>query len=284
MNIKSGRSGKVKKMVHASCGERESFLLHNLSTSIGTHHCAEPCHHRTEEPHLPALLISIMRTFTLIASSMASLSIKTSAFQATTLSQFRLLSCRSQRSINILYTPQTKTTLYQSEIQQDVEEAEEDLVEFFISAEQISVLRKEANKRDRVKKLQKYFLPQDESLELSQQSIDEITNLFEKSELIEVRGVSKGQKKGLFDVATAMAEMLEGEIGKPVVVVQIQGFAVKMYCPWLDGEGQDVSKRIKLFTSYKPGQWTRKPKPIRNAFGQIVMDENGKSVKEIPEY
>ncbi|KAL7499732.1 hypothetical protein ACHAWT_007376 [Skeletonema menzelii] len=192
-----------------------------------------------------------------------------------------MLSCQSQRPSNTQYILQTKTALYQSEIQ--YEEDDDGLVEFFISQEQIGVLRKEANKRDRVKKLQKHFLPQEESMGLSQQSIDAISALFEKSELIEVRGVSKGQKKGLFDTATAMAEHLEEEIGKPVVVVDIKGFAVKMYCPWLDGENFDTSKRIKLFTSYKPGQWTRKPKPIRNEYGQIVLDENGKSIKVIPE-
>ena len=220
-----------------------------------------------------------MRTFTLIAS-LATLPI-TSAFQAATPSS-RPLSCQSHKSINTQYTLKTKTTLYQSEIQEQ-EYDDEGLVEFFISQEQIGVLRKEANKRDRVKKLQKCFLPQEERMELSQQSMDEISALFEKSELIEVRGVSKGQKKGLFDTANAMAESLEEEIGKPVVVVDIKGFAVKMYCPWLDGEDVDTSKRIKLFTSYKPGQWTRKPKPIRNEFGQIVLDDNGKSIKVIPE-
>lgn len=221
----------------------------------------------------------MMRTFTLI-TSLVSLPI-TSAFQATTPPSIRTLSCQPQRLTNTQYTLQPKTTLYQSEI--EYEEDDEGLVEFFISQEQIGVLRKEANKRDRVKKLSKHFLPEEESMGLSQQSIDEISALFEKSELIEVRGVSKGQKKGLFDIANAMAEHLEEEIGKPVVIVDIKGFAVKLYCPWLDGENVDISKRIKLFTSYRPGQWTRKPKPIRNERGQIVLDENGKSVKVIPE-
>lgn len=218
-----------------------------------------------------------MRTFTLVAS-LASLPI-TSAFHST-IPSIRPLSCQSHKSLSTQYTLKTKTTLHQSEIQEDEDEG---LVEFFISQEQIGVLRKEANKRDRVNKLQKYFVPQEETMELSQQSMDEISALFEKSELIEVRGVSKGQKKGLFDTANAMAESLEEEIGKPVVIVDIKGFAVKMYCPWVDGEDFDTSKRIKLFTSYKPGQWTRKPKPIRNEFGQIVLDENGKSIKVIPE-
>ena len=232
-----------------------------------------------------------MRRFTtLLITSLASLllrfDISTFAFQAAISPVRSSLPCqrRSSRSNNQLSTI-TSTILYQSELQEADydEEEEEELVEFFVSPEQISVLRKEANKRDKTNKLVKFFLPQEESLELSEQSMNEISALFEKSELVEVRGVSKGENKGVFDAAYAMAEVLEDEIGKPFVVVEIKGFAVRLYCPWLDDEG-DSSKRIKLFTSYRPGQWTRKPKPLRNAYGQIITDENGKSIKEIPEY
>lgn len=233
-----------------------------------------------------------MRRFrTLLSTSLASVllrfDISTFAFQAAKSPVRSSLPCQRScsRSNNLLSTI-TSTILYQSELQEANydEEEEEELVEFFVSPEQISVLRKEANKRDKTNKLVKFFLPQEESLELSEQSMNEISALFEKSELVEVRGVSKGEKKGVFDVAYAMAEILEDEIiGKPVVVVEIKGFAVRLYCPWLDDEG-DSSKRIKLFTSYRPGQWTRKPKPLRNAYGQIITDENGKSIKEIPEY
>jgi hypothetical protein len=231
-----------------------------------------------------------MRRFTtLLSTSLASLLLRfdsTFAFQAAISPIQSSLPCQRRRSsISNNLSTITSTRLYQSELQEADydEEEEEELVEFFVSPEQISVLRKEANKRDKTNKLVKFFLPQEESLELSEQSMNEISALFEKSELVEVRGVSKGEKKGVFDAAYAMAEVLEDEIGKPVVVVEIKGFAVRLYCPWLDDEG-DSSKRIKLFTSYRPGQWTRKPKPLRNAFGQIITDENGKSIKEIPEY
>mmetsp|Transcript_4600 Transcript_4600/g.7661 ORF Transcript_4600/g.7661 Transcript_4600/m.7661 type:complete len:80 (-) Transcript_4600:261-500(-) len=79
-----------------------------------------------------------------------------------------------------------------------------------------------------------------------------------------------------------MAGMLEDAFEKPVVVVDIKGFAAKLYCPW-DSDDNGVGQRIQLRSSYKPGQWTRKAKPIRDIRGQIILDENGKSIKEIPE-
>ncbi|KAL9181796.1 hypothetical protein ACHAXT_012139 [Thalassiosira profunda] len=165
----------------------------------------------------------------------------------------------------------------------DDEEIDEEyeLVEFFVSPEQISMLRKEASKRDRRKKLSKFFLSAEESKAISQETIEEINNLFDGSELIEVRGVSKDSKKQVFDAAHGLATTLEDAIEKPVVVVDIKGFAVKLYCPWDDEEREG---RIQLRTSYKPGQWMRKAKPIRDNRGQIITGEDGKSIKEIPEY
>jgi hypothetical protein len=73
-----------------------------------------------------------------------------------------------------------------------------------------------------------------------------------------------------------------------VVVVEIKGFAVKLYRPWCcesDDEDEMTMRegQIQLRTNYKPGQWTRKAKPIRDIRGQIITDEYGNSVKEIPE-
>ena len=181
---------------------------------------------------------------------------------------------------------QNQCILHQSshDVQDDDADADEEyeLVEFCVSPEQITLLRKEASKRQASKKLPKYFLP---GKEVSPETIDEISNLFDTSELIEVRGVSKENKKKVFDAAHGLAATLEDSIEKPVVVVDIKGFAVKLYCPWNDDvdEQGNARKRIQLRTSYKPGQWTRKAKPIRDNRGQIVTDEDGKSIKEIPE-
>jgi hypothetical protein len=176
-------------------------------------------------------------------------------------------------------------TLHQTA--QDVEQDEEEyeMVEFTVSAEQIAMLRKEANQRDARKQLPKFFLAQEESAEASPETINEILALFDKDELIEVRGVGKGKKKQAFEKCNELAAILEDTIEKPVVVVDVKGFAVKLYCPWVDDEEGANGKlgRIQMRTSYKPGQWSRKPKALRDNRGQVILDEDGKSIKEIPE-
>ncbi|KAL7464901.1 hypothetical protein ACHAXS_005232 [Conticribra weissflogii] len=184
-------------------------------------------------------------------------------------------------------TPRLITALHQSEIPEtdDGETAAEDEyeeVEFFVTPEQITSLRKEAAKRERRKALPKFFVPIEESAgDCSEETMEGILELFGISELIEVRGVSKDEKKRVYEVAHELAATLEDEMGKPVVIVDIKGFAVKMYSPWFEDEGD--SSRIQLYSSYRPNQWTRKPKPIRDERGQIVIGEDGKSVKVVPE-
>ena len=209
-----------------------------------------------------------------------------SAFQSSP-STHQLYTSHHQR---LCHQHQHYSILYQS-TQEDIQQTEQDddnddddgyeLVEFFVSPEQITTLRKEAKKRQSKKKLPNFFLSPEESMEVSLETIESISKLFDTNELIEVRGVSRDKKKHVFDTSYGLAETLENVIEKPVVVVEIKGFAVKLYCPFDNDEGG--KQRIQLRTSYRPGQWTRKLKPVRDNRGQIIMDENGKSVKEIPE-
>ena len=164
--------------------------------------------------------------------------------------------------------------------QEEDEEEEYELVEFFVSPNQIEILRKEANKRKARKKLPAYFMPPGDSTEVSEETLQEISKLFETNEIVEVRGISKDKKKLVFDLCYALAETIEDVMEKPVVVVEVKGFAVKLYSPF---DNDEQGKRIHLRSSYKPGQWKRKPKPVRDNRGQIILDENGKSIKEIPE-
>ena len=115
--------------------------------------------------------------------------------------------------------------------------------------------------------------------------------LFAKHEIIEIRGIGKDDKKSVHYIANAIANTLEDTMNKPVVVVDVKGHAVRYYCPWDDDDENEkddmnnesrVGKRIELRTKYRPGQWTRKAKPIRDNRGQIVTDVNGNSIKEIP--
>lgn len=180
----------------------------------------------------------------------------------------------------------------------DDDEEEEDtetIDDFFVSPEQISFLRKEASKRDARNQLPRYNLSmtserqqEDDEENLSDETIASISNLFEQSELIEVRGVSKNNKRRVHETAYSLASTLETVYETPVVVVEIKGFAAKLYRPWSFGSvdvGGNIIMRegkIQLRSNYKPGQWTRKAKPIRDERGQIVTDEFGKSVKEVP--
>ena len=201
---------------------------------------------------------------------------------ATTASGFQLMGSNRMLSPSPLQRHQ-QSNQHLSILHESTEDEEEEgeMVEFFVSPTQIDLLRKDAIKRDSNNKLPKFYLPADQSMEITQETINEISNLFKTSELIELRGVSKDIKKQVFDTAYGMAATLEDTIEKPVVVVDTKGFAVKLYCPW--DESNTADGRIQLRTSYKPGQWSRKPKAIRDNKGQVVLDESGKSIKEIPE-
>ena len=181
------------------------------------------------------------------------------------------------RSLFLRQSSTTSAVQQTENIVQD-EDDEYELLDFFVSPEQINTLRKEAKKRQSRKKLTTFFIPPEE---VSQDTINAISALFDTNELIEVRSLSRDKKKQVFDTAYALAATLENEVEKPVVVVDIKGYAVKLYCPFTDDE---QGTRIQLRTSYKPGQWSKKPKAIRDDRGQIITDENGKSIKEIPEY
>ena len=130
-------------------------------------------------------------------------------------------------------------------------------------------------------------------MEITIETIDHICNvLFARHEIIEIRGISKDNKKLVHYIANAIANTLEDTMNKPVVVVDIKGHAVRYYCPWDENDDDEnekdnknderVGKRIELRTKYRPGQWMRKAKPVRDNRGQIVTDVNGNSIKEIP--
>jgi hypothetical protein len=169
----------------------------------------------------------------------------------------------------------------QSGDDQDTDYDEDDDLgeEFFVSTEQVMVLRKEAAKRESSRRIPKLILSSQESDGVSRETLGEIINLFDASEIIEVRGISRNVKKNVYDTANSLAMWLEEEMGKPVVIVGIKGFAAKLYSPWDD----DRNNKIQLRTSYRPNQWTKKPKPLRDNRGQIIMGEDGKSIKGIPE-
>ena len=221
-----------------------------------------------------------MYKFCLIAIAVLMSTTLVSSFQPSTLSTI-LVQRQQQCHYNSPIT--LKQSIQEDTIRQQEEDDEEEyeLVEFFVSPNQIDILRKEANKRKARKALPTFFMAAgDSTVEVSEETLQEISNLFEANEIIEIRGISKDKKKLVFDMSYALAETIEDMMEKPVVVVEVKGFAVKLYSPFDD---EEQGKRIHLRSSYKPGQWKRKPKAIRDNRGQIILDENGKSVKEVSE-
>jgi hypothetical protein len=193
----------------------------------------------------------------------------------------------------------SRVVLQAEEDHDDDEEREgNDAVDFFVSPVQIAYLRKEANKRESNRRLVKYNLPPQDvftasHFDISPDAMRDISHLFDGSEIIEVRGISRDSRKGVFDAARALAGTLEDAFDKPVVVVDIRGHAAKLYSPWDEDDDDDdnterretirTGTRIRLRSNYRPGQWTRKARPMRDNRGQIVTDEDGMSVKVIPE-
>ncbi|KAL3791903.1 hypothetical protein HJC23_010763 [Cyclotella cryptica] len=214
-----------------------------------------------------------MQTFDATVASLLLLIVAANAFQT------KITQSTSQRnSLQLIQRPPIHSITDEDTNYFDDDDLAEG-EEFFVSQEQIMFLRKEAAKRESNRKIPKFVLSSEESTEISQETMDKIIKLFDASEIIEVRGISRDVKKNVYDTANSLAVLLEEEMGRPVVIVIIKGFAAKLYCPWDD----DRNNKIQLRTSYKPNQWSKKPKPLRDNRGQIIKGEDGKSIKVIPE-
>mmetsp|Transcript_15350 Transcript_15350/g.23339 ORF Transcript_15350/g.23339 Transcript_15350/m.23339 type:complete len:201 (-) Transcript_15350:1845-2447(-) len=133
---------------------------------------------------------------------------------------------------------------------------------------QIKTLRKEVAKRRSRKQLPQEWLPELETIgPFSEETLTKILQTLEEEELMEIRGISKGEKRDVFRVSEELAYYLASCCGKDVERIDTKGHSSVFYCP---GES------IKLRTSYQPNQWSKRPRPLRNNSGQII-----KSVREI---
>jgi hypothetical protein len=262
------------------------------------------------------LLLALLMQAALVTqtTAFAYFSQSSSSFSSSTTKKIFVPSCQFRQSFPSNNKYRLRSGLLAEMDEEDdavMEDEEEDDSNFFVSPVQIAFLRKEATKRESNKRLFKYNLPSsvndddhdnndtNSGMEITIETINTICNIFAQHEIFELRGISKKNKKLVHYIAHAIANTIEDTIDKPVVVVDIKGHAVRYYCPWDEDEDEEdedeknnnnnneqqkhrVGKRIELRTKYRPGQWIRKAKPIRNNRGQIVTDENGNSIKEIP--
>lgn len=143
--------------------------------------------------------------------------------------------------------------------------------EEYVSPNQIKELRKEAAKRRARKKLTQFKLPEEECYgEFTEDSLTAICGLLARNELVEVRGISRDRKREVFATTEELGMALSLK-GRFVSLVETKGYAATFYCPGDDDEV--VGKKIVRRTSFKEGQWTKKPKPKRDNRGQIIKGE-----------
>lgn len=141
---------------------------------------------------------------------------------------------------------------------------------------QIKLLRKETSKRRARKTLEVYHIPEEEtSGPFSAATLSHIANgIFRNDdnktiELVEVRGLSKGEKKYSRRISELLAIEVGMEMDADVAVVELKGHAATLYCA---AASEDSPNRIVLRNSYQPGAWKRRVKAPRDNRGQIILD------------
>lgn len=180
----------------------------------------------------------------------------------------------------------TMSCLFMSEDSEELytEDEEDEGYEFILTPTQVKTLRKESDKRRIKEKLKFYSIPKqfDEDQDLDEDELDArmdeiisgISDLFAEDELVEVRNISPQNRKNVKHLSEVLSWHLEGMVQRPVVVLTSKGHKAVMYSP-----SPDLPNSIRLFQSYEEGKFNRKPKPIRDNRGQIIKDEDGKTIR-----
>ena len=142
-----------------------------------------------------------------------------------------------------------------------------------VTPNQIKALRKEASKRLARNSMEQhsYYVGEEDKDDTASQEafFSAVSADLEEHELVQIRGVSKSNKRKVYETADQLAEDLSVAMKRPVFVVDIKGFAVTFYCGSLD---EHKKGRILLRSSYQEGAWDLKMKAPRDHRGQIVKD------------
>jgi len=155
------------------------------------------------------------------------------------------------------------------------EDLEED-DDFVITPNQLKVLRKEARKRQ----LPKASLTPEESRgPFSHETLSTIAQILSRHEMVQVRGISRENIKDVREFSESLALDLERETERMVFSIDVKGFAATLYCP-MDDDNPD---KIKIFSSYRPNQWQRRPRGIRDISGRFITDEDGNIIRKRPD-
>ena len=149
----------------------------------------------------------------------------------------------------------------------------------FPTPEQKSALRKEASKRQARKKLATLHIPGEETYgPFSEGTMETIWGLLREHELLQVRGISKEERRHVFGLAERLCLELEmtqttakeDDVILPVALLSTKGHAAVIYSPTLD---LNDPKKFPLRTSVgQKNTWTARVKAPRDHRGQIIRE------------
>jgi hypothetical protein len=153
----------------------------------------------------------------------------------------------------------------------DPRSADDEFVDF-PTAPQRTFLKAEASRRQAWKQLATFYIPPEESDgPFSVDTLQELWNDLSKNELVLVRGISKGNKKYVYQTAEricAELETLQSEL--PVALLSTKGHTAVVFCPSLP---IDDPLHVQLRTSVgQKNTWRARVKPPRDERGQIIKD------------
>jgi hypothetical protein len=142
--------------------------------------------------------------------------------------------------------------------------------EFSLTQLQVKALRKEMNFRKSTKVLTNLYLSPDEGTgPFSKETMDDIVFELNKNEMVTVRAISKEERKDVHNISArlAMEVGMEMQVGRQdsVYVLDISGHAATLYCP-----SGDEEKSIKVRTTGKANNWSKRVKAERDSSGQII--------------
>jgi hypothetical protein len=134
----------------------------------------------------------------------------------------------------------------------------------------VKVLRKEMNNRKSTRTLSQIFLSPDESTgPVSKETMTAIVEELKKTEMVQVRSISKEQIKAVWAMTERLALEVGMEMGNSnVFVIEIKGHAATLYSPSDNGE-------ITLRTTSKGNNWQRRVKAERDSSGQVIPGTAG---------
>lgn len=133
-----------------------------------------------------------------------------------------------------------------------------------LTPNQIKLLRKEAAQRLARKSLAQVFLPNEMD---DATTLETISQKLQQHELVQVRGISRDNIRHVYaETQQIVMELNLMDATRTVDMVETSGHSSILYAP-------ADPPRITLRSSYKEGQWTKKPKKPRDIRGQIILGD-----------